>query len=103
MQVKLVQVPFARDVDLRQESDGEERIAELINYMHLRQKSKAVMCIARESRLSLELKAEVCFLPRVVFQSVHGAVLFVKGPPYTCMVFAQRLLESQYHCASQYH
>lgn len=57
--MKLVQVPFSRDVDLRQGSDGSERIAEMTSHLSLCQDTKAVVCRARESRLSLELKAEI--------------------------------------------
>ena len=81
LQVKLVQVPFSRDVDLRKQSDGEERIADLANYMHLCQHSKAVVCIARESRLSLELKAQVSALCMV-----EGALLCVAQHPGTCHI-----------------
>ena len=59
--VKLVQMPFYREVNLSEASGGggEERIAEMEALLHMCQESKAVVCLARESRLSLELKAEV--------------------------------------------
>jgi hypothetical protein len=52
-------MPFSRDVHLSSEQDGAERISEMAYHLRLCQNSKAVVCIARESRLSLELKAEV--------------------------------------------
>lgn len=56
-------MPFSRDVQLSQAKvkDGRERIAEMVAHLQLCQNSKAVVCLARESRLSLELKAEVRF------------------------------------------
>lgn len=61
--MRIVLLPFSRDVQLSQDqvADGEERIAEMAAHLQLCQTSKAVVCLARESRLSLELKAEVCY------------------------------------------
>jgi hypothetical protein len=77
--VKVVQTPFSRDVNLssRQVKDGAERIAEIACHFRLCQESKAIVCIARESRLSLELKAEV--LPELQMITYHAEFLFFYG------------------------
>lgn len=59
--MKVVLIPFSRDIQLSEKKvpDGAQRIAEMGAHLRLCQVSRAVVCLARESRLSLELKAEV--------------------------------------------